>query len=396
MSQLMLNEGVAPSTPATGKGSWYVDTSGIPHFLNDDGIDMTLSPNRKFNWVRNSGMWFAQRQAPGTLTTYSSLTGRLISADGWGITNENASAQYQRTDTISAPETGLQGRYYGTFAKITGSGKLAVSQVIEGVDSTVLRGSTVRVQLWIKASTAMTIRVGLVELAAAGTTDTIPATFISAFNANGTDPTLGTNLARLTPKTGVIPENGTVVGSGIDVSATVAWQRVGVCFDAPSDLKNLIVMVWTNEQIAANSFSISQVSLTDGYAIQDWAPLNVGAELARVQRFYAKSFNVDTLPAQNVGLVGSQRGHVNVAGATAGQVLGVRWPVALRAAPTTIVFFNPSAANAFVRNTTGGTDATATASANTGENAMDVTFTGIAAWAVGGALAVHYTADAEL
>jgi hypothetical protein len=141
---------------------------------------------------------------------------------------------------------------------------------------------------------------------------------------------------------------------------------------------------------------MSEVTLTDGQAIQDWAPQAYQQELARVQRFYAKSFNIDTLPAQNVGIAGSVRGHVNIAGAVAAQVMGARFPVPMRIAPTTITFYNPSAANAFVRNTAAGTDATATASANAAEQAMDITFTGIAAWAVGAATAVHYTADAEI
>jgi len=398
MSYLTLKEGAAPSTPASGDGTYYNSTVGEPRFINDNGVDVNLTPNRKYNWLQNSGFWFAQRQAPGTLTTYSATAGRAISADRWGITNENASVQYQRTDTSGAPETGLVGRYYGTFTKITNTGKIVLSQVVEGSNTNVLRGSTVRVQIYAKANTNTTWRLGLAQLTSAGTIDTIPATFVSAFGAAGTDPTLGTNLSYIAPKSSVTPDNGTVNGNAIDIAVTTAWQRFGVVFDVPSSAKNLVVLIWSNGQITntTGTLSVSQVSLTDGMAIQDWAPFDYSEELIRCQRYYCKSFNVDTAPAQNAGLAGAMRGHVSVAGATANQPIGVRFPVAMRVAPTTTTFYNPSNADAFVRNTTAGTNATATAASTPAENGMDVFFTGLAAWTVAQAVAVHYSADADL
>lgn len=405
MSYLTLNEGAAPSTPAGGKGSHYNQNTndGEPHFINDKGVDMNLAPNRKYNFVRNSGFWFAQRQAPGTLATYSSVGGRAVAADGYSVSNENASVQYIRTDTAGAPETGLVGEYYGSFTKITSTGKLVVAQVIEGVDTNVLRGSRVRVQLWAKGLVAAsaTWRIGLVQLTSAGAIDVVPSgagLFLTAFGSASTDPTLGANMSYIAPSVGITPDNGTVVGNAANVTVTsAAWQRFGAVFDVPTSAKNLIVMIWSDSQVVAtNGIALSQVSLTDGGAIQDWAPVAYQQELARAQRYYAKSFNIDTLPAQSAGLTGALRGYVSVAGAVAAQPLGVRFPVPLRSGAPTFVFFNPSAANAFTRNTTAGTDATATAAANTGQQGTDVTFTGIAAWTVAQAVAVHYTADAEL
>lgn len=398
MSYLTLNEGAAPSTPASGKGSWYIDTNGEPKFIDDNGVNISLAPKWKYNWVRNGGFWFAQRQVPGTLTTYSNLTGRAISADGWGITNENASVQYRRIDTATAAETGLAARFYGEFTKITSAGKVVVSQVMEGFDTANLRGSTVRLQVLMRSiGTSLTARLALAYLNT-GTPDTgMPATFISAFGANGVDPTLGANLTYITPKAGINADGGTVDGDGVDCALTTGtWVRYGAVFDVPASARNLVLLVFSDSQLATSSgIAISQVTVADGQAIQDWSPQSYAEELSRVQRFYSKSFAVDTAPAQNAGVAGSVRGYVNIAGATAGQIMGARWPVLMRAAPT-VTFYNPSAANAFVRNTAGATDATATTAAATHEQSMDVTFTGIAAWAVGQALAVHYSADAEI
>lgn len=398
MSYLTRAKGAAPATPASGKSVQYVDAGGATHEINDSGVDNILSDSRLLNYLRNSGFWFAQRQNPAALTTYSSATNRLISADGWGVTCENASAQYIRTDTSSAPETNLQSRFYGQFTKITSTGKLEITQCLEGSLCQSLRGRTVRVQVKMRGLVAASAlwNVGLVVNT--GTVDAPTTAFFSAQGANGTDPTLGASLAYVAPKATVTGDGGTVVGNKIQATITngATWVRVGGCFDVPTTAKNLVVVIWSDSQVAAtNGVAIAEACLIDGFEIQTWTPQALETELIRVQRFYCKTFSVDTLPAQSVA-IGGERGAVSVAGAVAGQPIGVRFPVPMRAAPTTVTFFNPAAANAFARNTTAGTDATATATANVGDQGMDVTFTGIAAWTVGQSVSVQFTADAEI
>jgi len=399
VSYLQRTKRVAPATPAAGKTSSYVTTDGRPHELNDTGVDNMLASQDKYNYLRNSGFWFAQRQNPAALTTYNSATNRLINADGWGVTNQNASAQYIRTDTSTTPEANLQSRYYGQYMKITSAGKLEITQCVEGVTSQNLRGRTVRLQLKMRGIIAASTvwNIGLVQNT--GAVDAPTAAFFAAQGANGVDPTLGASLAYIAPKATVTPDNAAIVGNKAQCTVTnsATWARFGAVFDVPTTAKNLIVVIWSDSQIAAtNGVAVAEVSLTDGFEVQDWQPQSIQEELDRVERMYSKSFGTDTLPAQNAGLAGAVRGHVSVAGTVAGQPIGLRFRTRLRSAAPTFVFFNPSAANAFTRNTTAGTDATATAAANTSDGSSDITFTGIAAWTVAQAVAVHYTADAEI
>ncbi len=402
MSYLTLNEGAAPSTPSNGKGVHYDSTVGEPHFLNDSGADMNLTPNRKYNWLRNSGFWFAQRQNPTSLATYNATNVRQICADGWSVNAENASSQYIRTDTAGAFETGLVGRYYGNFTKITSNGKLMICQVLEGTDSQNLRGRTVRVQFWAKSivTASQIFRVGLIQSTNV-TLDTVPSlagTFITAYGASGTDPTLGTSLAYTAPKASVSGDNCTVNGNAADCTITTVWQRFSAVFDVATTVKNLIPAIWSNSQVATTAgIAISQVSLTDGYEIQEWSPQTYAVEMQRVQRFYCKSFAIDTAPSQNAAVTGAVRGTVSVAGISAGQPLTIRFPVPMsRSSQLTTTLYNPSAANAFVRNTTAGTDATASAGGTGNDSQCDAAFTGIAAWTVGQIVAVHYSTDGEL
>jgi hypothetical protein len=244
------------------------------------------------------------------------------------------------------------------------------------------------------------VRIGAAQLAAAGTIDTIPATFISAMGANGTDPTLGANISRIAPKTGTTGDGGTVNGNAVDCTLTSAWVRYSFVFDVPTDCKNLIIMVWGNAQFAAtNGFAISQASLTDGGDIQDWSPQLMSAELIKVRRFYQKTFAVDTAPAQNAGVTtGCLRSGLWKAGAVAvaAQFQWIYNPP-LRIAAVTLTTYNPGVANAAVRQI-GGTaaDLTATATANSTDSSVDITATGVAAGTVGDQVGVHVSADAEL
>lgn len=404
MSDLLLNETAAPSTPASAKVKVYVDSADRAlKTLDSKGVITSLANGSEPNLLRNSGLWFAQRQAPGTATTYSSVAGRVFCADGWAITNENASATYQRTDTSGSAETGLQGRYYGNFLKITSTGKLVVSQCIEGTDTNALRGRTVRFQCWLKqlVGTTPTVRIGVAYLSNSGTIDTIPATFISAFGGAGTDPTLGTNLALITPKAGVSADGGTVNGNAVDCILASSWQRFGVVVDIPATAKNIVVMVWGNAQFAAtNGFAMSQASLTDGYGIQAWAPLPIPLELVRVRRYYQKTFDVDTAPAQNAGAAtGAVQGIIGKAAAVAlAAVIPWVYPVPMRLAAVTITQFSPESAAAAPWRTTGAAPAvqTAPATANSTTQGILVTATGDAAGVVGDRVHVHLTCDAEL
>jgi hypothetical protein len=399
MSFLTRTKSASPAAPASGKATSYVDQNGVENVIDDGGTNIAVSGRGWFNWLGNAGFWFAQRQTPATPTTYSSTAGRAFTADRWAVTNENASAQFARTDTVSAAETGLQARYYGNFTKITSNGKLAISQALLGDDAANLRGRTVRVQFNLKSIVAAsaTWRVGLIQLTSAGTVDTIPATFISAFNAASTDPTLGANLSYIAPKSGSTADNATITGNAISCTVTTSWQRFGALFDVPTNCKNLIVMVWSDAQVTTtNGIAMSQATLVDGYEIQVWKPEDLEEEYQRVSRFIVKTFANDTAPAQNLGVnTGNLDSIAGKAGATAlGAQIPWRFPERLWTATPTVTLYNPAAANAQVRDVGAGVDCSAAASVVTTTN-LRVTATGNAGTAVGNQVSIHAFVDAE-
>lgn len=219
------------------------------------------------NYLINGGFDFAQRQIPGTLTTYAANT---YSVDRWKTYAENASYQYQRQDGLG--ETGLTSQYFGAFKKITSAGKMFHYQIVEGVNSAALRGKTVIFQCQMKASSAKTIRMGVFELVTAGTIDSVPSPIVTAAGANSTDPTMGTNVA--------------IITAAQSKSVTTAMQTFSVSVTVPATSKNLICAVWTDSQFAANDILyIAEAGLYVSATAQAWKPRLLTTELAMCQRF---------------------------------------------------------------------------------------------------------------
>lgn len=330
-----------------------------------------------YNLLVNGGFDLAQRQAPGTLTT---IADNKYSADRWRVTRENADVQFIRVDATS--ESGLTSRYYGQFKKITNAGKLHVCQIVEGINSVPLRGKTVIFQIKMKASASKTIRMAVMELQNAGTMDSIPATLVTAFGADGTDPTLGTNVA--------------VITAAESKSVTTSWQSFSVSVTVPTNSKNIICAFWSNADFAANdTLSVAEAGLFTASAIQSWTPRLFSDELRLCQRYYWKTFLLDTAPAQNVGVdTGEFKAPAPVAGANTQRFASIPNPAMMFATPT-VTLFNPAAANAQFRDHNAAADCTSTASAATVRN-IDVQCVGAAGTAVGNSLRVHITAESEL
>lgn len=331
-----------------------------------------------YNWLINGGFDLAQRQAPGTLTT---LTDNKCSADRWRVTRENADVQYVRVDATS--ESGLTSRYYGQFKKITSAGKVHICQIVEGINSVPLRSKTIIFQAKMKASASKTIRMAVLELQNAGAMDTIPATLVTAFGADSTDPTLGTNVA--------------VITAAQSKSVTTSWQSFSVSVTVPTNSKNIICAIWSDADFAANdTLSIAEAGLFTASAVQAWTPRLFGEELRLANRYYWKSFPLDTAPAQNAGTTGCIRYAASRAGAALEYSPTIKYLVPMLSSPT-ITTYNPSAANAQVRDSAASADCSSVSIAGISDAAGFAFFcTGNASTVVGNQLDVHITAEAEL
>ena len=144
------------------------------------------------------------------------------------------------------------------------------------------------------------------------------------------------------------------------------------------------------------TFYITGVQLEKGSTATSFDYRPYGTELALCQRYYESTFPIGTAPAQNTSGVNALR--ISQTATAGAPCRGLTWlfKTTKRDTPSTITSYNPSAANANVRNNTRTNDATISGIAGLGTMGVVFTFNGSAGSAVGDDNGVGFSADAEL
>jgi hypothetical protein len=410
MGILALYREATPNTPGANIDEIFADINdnGRIKVVHNSGHVDILSPVFEYNYLINGGFDFIQRW-PTALTTNTQTTpgNRYLMHDQWALVAQTASCQVGRIDAYTTPITGSVSRYYAQLKQITGAGKVMYGQFLEQKDTANLRGMTVRFHIWYAAGawgSGSALRLGCIQNNSSATGDTIATTFVSAFGSNSADPTLGTNLAYVSPLTTGL-DGCTLAGAAGTGAAQIAaptasgtFARASALFTVPSNCVNIGFFIWTDSQMSVNDvLNLSQAKLVLGQEVQNWNPMSYEMELERVQRYYVKTFLIDTAPVQNAGTGSGEWSFVGtVAGANANVSGRFLFPVRQRLAAPTVTFFNPAAANAFVRDVTHSADCTVTTAVNNTDTGVSLTCTPTAAGTVGGDLRVHLTAESGL
>lgn len=145
------------------------------------------------------------------------------------------------------------------------------------------------------------------------------------------------------------------------------------------------------------TFDLAQVQLEVGSQATPFERRPLGVELALCQRYYWKTFPLETAPAQNAGTTGAHFfGTIGNLGVNA--LYQTRsFPVTMRSAPT-LTAYNPSANNAQARNNTTGTDYSSTSLLAAGGSGFYFTATSssVSPWTLGHSSSLHVTAESEL
>jgi hypothetical protein len=116
----------------------------------------------------------------------------------------------------------------------------------------------------------------------------------------------------------------------------------------------------------SNIAYLKRIQVIPGALVQAYAMPDIQKELAKCQRYYVKTFEQGTAPAQAVGITspGSLPGYVPFGDTIIGDA---KWqfPVTMRATPT-VVTYNPGTTNTNWRNSSNSGDA-GIGLANTGD-----------------------------
>lgn len=248
------------SNPITSTGDVYVQGQAIRNRI--------INPSGLFWQVQNTGaaaltdvtyawdQWYALTQSNGitgsALTNVENTTPYMMR-----LTQANASAQ-----------------------------RFGLAQPLASSDVIDLRGRAVVLSARVRMSASTTLRYAIVEWT--GTADSPTKDVVN-------DWTSGT----FTTGNFFISTTTTIVGTGsIALTANTLTDITALTGTVSSSMNNLIVFFWTDSTQAQNvTLDIGKVQLTYGASALAHMTREASQEIAQVERFYEKSYDLGTAPA---------------------------------------------------------------------------------------------------
>ncbi len=342
--------------------------------VSGDAASTATSGSGLRNLLINGDFSINQRQA-------TTVADDAYCFDAWYVLAQSGS--------VTVAQQTLQANGMPTNARLTqpdvAAKRIGLAQIIESTRCRHLRGATVTLSGKIRHSVAAPIRYAI--LSWTGAADNVTSDVVLDWTSASYTPG-GFFLAAsvVVQAVGVVTPGAATITDLPPISATLSRS-----------MNNLIVMVWTGSVTAQNAtLDLGNLQMEAGAEATAFDHLPRDMQLAACHRYYAKSFGLTTAPAQNTEPVTALRIPQVVGAATRMNGATVWLPQTMRSAAMAITTYNPSAANAEVRNNTTGADCTLTGVTQTGDRRFTISTTTPAGSAAGNALIVHWTADASL
>ena len=357
--------------------------------LNDDaaehrayhGIDaLTPAPNLLVNG--GFGVW-------QDLSTYTGATSPANDddtyiADQWILLSEGNDIvdvdRLQLTDNIPAEADGGV-----KLTVVSATEKWGLLQILENRISAAHRSDDVVISFYAKSSSAAAdLSFKLVSWA--GTADAPTTDLVSAWGATGaTDPTAITNWTIV------------AAGSGEDEPDALpnAWTRYEASFTVPFTANNIGVFVYNrSDETAGQSISIANMKLEAGTTASSYIREPYEVSVLRCQRFFVKTFPLETQPTENIASFVDALGSVTYAEGGASYQLWHTWnlPTEMLAVPT-VTTYNPHSTGSAWRSLSDTADR---AAANIIPGARAVSIGSVADSANLGVFYIHAVADARM
>ena len=284
--------------------------------LNDNVFPATGSFS---NRLINGDFSIAQRG-----TSFSGGTANaddVYTLDRWYVLSEGSDTVDVSQESTEVP-TG--GKYSIALDVETTGEKFGIAQIIEGVNCVGLIGNTATLSFKAKVSDARIDTVKAAIVSWSGTEDTVTSDIISAWNADGTTPTL---IA-----------NATFENTPADLGVTTSWATYSVtaAIDTASTA-NVIVFIWSDDATnptAGDFLYLADIQLEIGDTVTPFERRSYGQELALCQRYYQKSYDQLVIPGTNDS-TGARIAISNGAGTWGATV---DFPNVMRASPTVTLY----------------------------------------------------------
>ena len=259
------------------------------------------SPFVNKNRLVNGSFNVAQR---GTSFVSGANNDDTYNLDRWYVLSDGNDA-VDITQTTTVP-TGA--KYSIGLDVETVNKKFGIAQIIENVNCYDAIGGNVTLSFQAKVSATTKLdNVKCAVIAWSGTADTVTSDIISAWGAEGTNPTL---IA-----------NATYENTPANLNVTTSWATYSVTANVDTaSTANIIVFIWSDvtDTTAGDFLHITNAQLEIGTSATPFERRMFGYELALCQRYYVNNF---------INVLGSYH-------STSTGFITVPLPVYMRAAPT--------------------------------------------------------------
>ena len=393
---LVIQTGVTPTTALTISSAQVVTLAQVLPEASG-GTGTTTGYYGFKSRIINGGMTIDQRNAGAAITP----TAGVYTLDRWEYAPTQASKLtiQQNAGSLSAANRPAGFINYlgitstSSYSLLSGD-YFTIRQNIEGLNVADLgwgtaNASTVTLSFWVRSSLTGT-HSGVIYNTDGTRSYVFSFTVVSASTWEQKTITIaGDTTGTWLTTNGVGIRVGFNLGTGSTYSGTAgSWSGTLVLAATGS-----VSVVSTNSA----TFYITGVQLEKGSTATSFDYRPYGTELLLCQRYASSTFPIGTAWAQNAGLAGCVIGSCSGTDTGYGMQVPWRFPVNMRATPTTITSYNPSAANANFRNLAVSANRTASLLGFGQNGATGICFTsGTLTDSVGMAYAIHYSVEAEL
>jgi hypothetical protein len=260
------------------------------------------------NRIIDGGFNIAQR---GTSFVSGANNNDTYNLDRWYVLSDGNDA-VDITQTTTVP---TDAKYSIGLDVETSNKKFGIAQIIENANCFDAIGGNVTLSFQAKVSSTTKLdNVKCAIVAWSGTADTVTSDIISAWGAEGTNPTLIANATY---------EN---TPANLNVTTSFATYSVTANVDTAST-SNIIVFIWSDvtDTTAGDFLYITNVQLEVGSVATPFERRDYGRELAMCQRYYYK------VKSRGVGYFGCGTNN-----GTTNNVAIIPFPVSMRTHPTAL------------------------------------------------------------
>lgn len=307
------------------------------------------------NKIINGAIQISQRYTTATATTISAnnLGGSYAAADRWKYTGTTTGGTLTHSQQIDAPSN--TPFYYSYNLSVASVPTIAVgswarlSQAIEGYNARELANTTFTLSFWVKATKTGTYCVNFLN--SGGDRVYIAEYTVSASNTwEYKTVTVSGGLPAASGTWDWTNGIGVLVGFMLASGANRQLNSPGTWLSSPFATPTGLTPYTTANQVNAldtigNVFAITGVQVAPGAVASSFENRMFPTELALCQRYYEKSFDYGTAPAQNTSI---DQGAFYAVGQVTNQNFGgtVFFKVNKRSSIGTLTTYSPNTATA--------------------------------------------------